>query len=231
MPPPASPGRSYDSSGRREQARQRRTAILDACRQALLRHGYLGLTIRAVAEAAGVSPETVYKTFGGKQGMVKAMYDVTLAGDDASVPLGGRPEVLALRAEPDPEVKIAAYARLARQISERLGAVTAALSTGGPEAEEISAETNRERLTGVTAFVGHLAESGHLPDGRDPSAVAEEAWVLTAPEVYRLCIQARGWSPDRYEDWLRRMLTEALLGPDRSRVRSANRPGSRPTPG
>jgi AcrR family transcriptional regulator len=215
-PTPASRRRTYDSSGRRDQARQRRTAILEACREALLRQGYPGVTIRAVAEAAGVSPETVYKTFGGKQGMVKAMYDVTLAGDETPVPLSGRPEVLALLAEPDPAAKIAAYARIARQISERLGAVTAALSTGGPEAEEISAETNRERLTGVTAFVGHLAEQRHLPHGRDPSAAAEEAWVLTAPEVYRLCVQARGWSPDRYEDWLRRMLTAALLGPGRA---------------
>lgn len=212
MSSPASPRRTYDSSGRQERARRRRAAILDACREALVRHGYVGLTIRGVAEAAGVSPETVYKTFGGKQGMVKAMYDVTLAGDDAPVPLGRRPEVLALLAEPDPRVKIAAYARIARGVAERLGTVTAALSTGGPEAAEISAETDRERLTGVTAFVGHLADSGQLPDGQDPAAAAEEAWVLTAPEVYRLCTQARGWSPDRYEDWLRRMLAAAVLG-------------------
>jgi AcrR family transcriptional regulator len=208
-----SPSRTYDSSGRQHQARQRRTAILDACRDALVRYGYAGLTIRAVAEAAGVSAETVYKAFGGKSGLVKAMYDVTLAGDDTPVPMGRRPEVLALLAEPDPRAKIAAYARLARGVSERLGAVTAALSAGGPEAARISAETNRERLTGVTGFVRHLAETGHLPPGRDPAAVAEEAWLLTAPEVYALGTTGRGWTADRYEDWLRRMLTATLLTP------------------
>jgi AcrR family transcriptional regulator len=213
--PPADSRRTYDSSGRQEQARRRRAEILDACRDILVRQGYAGLTIRAVAEAAGVSQETVYKAFGGKRGLVKAMYDVTLAGDDTPIPMAGRPEVRALLAEPDPAAKIAAYARIARGVSERLGAVAAALSTGGPEAAEIAAETDRERLIGVTAFVGHLAEGGHLrAAGRDTAAVAEEAWVLTAPEVFRLCAAGRGWSADRYEDWLRRILTATLLGAD-----------------
>jgi AcrR family transcriptional regulator len=185
---------------------------LDACRDALVRLGYAGLTIRAVAESAGVSQETVYKAFGGKRGLVKAMYDVTLAGDDAPMPMAQRPEVVALLDEPDPVAKIAAYAGIARGVSERLGAVTAALSTGGPEAAEISAETDRERLIGVNAFVGHLAAGGHLPAGRDRAEAADEVWLLTAPEVYRLGAAGRGWSADRYEDWLRRMLTAALLG-------------------
>ena len=211
--PPAEARRSYDSSARREQARRRRSAILDACRQALLDDGYAGLTIRSVARSAGVSAETIYKQFGGKRGLVKAMYDVTLAGDDAPMPMGRRPEVRALLAEPDPVAAVAAYAGIARGVSERLGAVTAALSTGGAEAAAISAETDRERLTGVTAFVRHLAAGGHLPAGLDPDTAAEEAWVLTAPETYRLCTAGRGWSPARYEDWLRRMLTAALLAP------------------
>ena len=214
MPRPrVEPRRSYDSSARREQAHRRRAAILDACREALVRDGYAGFTIRSVAADAGVSAETIYKQFGGKRSLVKAMYDVTLAGDDAPLPMAERPEVRALLAEPDPLAKIAAYARIARGVSERLGAVTAALSTGGSEAAAISAETDRERLIGVTAFVGHLAAGGHLPAGLDPGAAAEEAWVLTAPETYRLCAAGRGWSPVRYEDWLCRMLTAALLRP------------------
>ena len=95
------------------------------------------------------------------------MYDLTLA-DDAPVPKSERPGVRALLAELDPLRKIAAYARIARGVSERLGAVTAALSAGGAEAAEIAAETDRERLAGVTAFVGHLAAGGHLPAVRIP---------------------------------------------------------------
>jgi AcrR family transcriptional regulator len=60
--------------------------VLAAGRELLLARGYHGTTIRVVAERAGVSPELVYKGFGGKQGLMKAVYDTTLAGDDEPVP-------------------------------------------------------------------------------------------------------------------------------------------------
>jgi AcrR family transcriptional regulator len=203
----------YDSSLRRERARARRAAVLDACRAELEHSGYAGLTVRAVAERASVSPETVYKAFGGKHELVKALYDVTLAGDDEPVPLAERPEVRALLGGTDPVAKVAGYARLARQISERLGVITAALSAGGAEAAAITGQTGAERLAGVTAFVRHLESTGGLGAGVDPVAAAEACWVLTAPEVYRLCTSVRGWTGDAYEAWLTRMMTAAVLGP------------------
>jgi AcrR family transcriptional regulator len=202
----------YDSSRRQEGARARRAAILDACRVELAGSGYAGLTVRAVAGRAGVSPETVYKSFGGRRDLVKALYDVTLAGDDEPVPMADRPEVRALIAETDPAAKAAGYARLARVISERTGVVTAALSAGGPEAAAIIEQTETERLVGVTAFVRSVESTGRLGAGVDPVAAAESCWVLTAPEVYRLCVVVRGWSGDAYEAWLSRMLTATVLG-------------------
>lgn len=203
----------YDSSLRRERARARRAAILDACRAELEHAGYAGLTVRAVAERASVSQETVYKSFGGRHELVKALYDVTLAGDDRPVPMAERPEVRALLGEPDPVATVAGYARLARRISERVGVITAALSAGGAEAAAIVGQTEAERFAGVTAFVRHLGSTGRLGAGVDPEAAAEACWVLTAPEVYRLCTAVRGWTGDAYEAWLTRMLTAAVLGP------------------
>lgn len=178
--------------------------------------GYAGLTIRAVAGRAGVSQETVYKSFGGRHDLVKALYDVTLAGDDEPVPLAERPQMRALIAETDPRAKIAAYARLARQVSERVGVVMAALGTAGTEAGSEAAaiveRTGAERLAGVTAFVRHLESVGMLGDGTDPVAAAESCWVLISPEVYRLCVTVRGWTGDAYETWLTRMLSATVLG-------------------
>jgi hypothetical protein len=85
------PRRSYNSEGRREAARRNRAAVLAACRELLFQDGYHATTVRAVAERAGVSAETVYKSFGGKPGMVKALWDITLAGDDEPVPWGTAP--------------------------------------------------------------------------------------------------------------------------------------------
>jgi AcrR family transcriptional regulator len=211
---PMMPGRrTYDNASRLEQARRRRAAILDACREALVHIGYADLTIRAVAEAAGVSQETIYKTFGSKRGLVKALYDVTLAGDDEPLALGERPEVRHLLAEPDPHRKTAGYARLARLVSERVGDIAAQLGTGGVEAAGITAETDRERLAGTTAFVRHLADGGHLRPGVDPARAADECWLLLSPQVFRLATAERGWTADAYEEWLSRMLTAVLLAP------------------
>lgn len=224
------PRRTYDSSRRREQAQLRRAAILDACHKVLVQAGYAGLTIRAVAEAAAVSQETIYKTFGGKRGLVKALYDVTLAGDHEPVALAQRPAVAALLAELDPHAKVAAYARLARQISERLGAITAALNAGGAEAAEIAAETERERFAGVSGFVGNLAATGHLRPGLDPTHAADACWVLISPQVFQLCIADRGWSADTYESWLAQMLTATLLAPRMPpRATRRNTPDRRPS--
>jgi AcrR family transcriptional regulator len=203
--------RVYDSSRRREQARRRRAAILDACRDELVEAGYAGTTVRAVAARAGVSQETVYKAFGTRRALVKALYDVTLAGDDDPVPLAERPAVRALLAEADPRRAVAGYAHLARQISERLGAVTAVLSAGGAEAAELTAETERERLAGTTAFVRHLTDRGHLRADVTAAAAADALWVLTSPQTYHLCTAGRGWSPDAYESWLTRMMAATLL--------------------
>jgi len=45
--------------------------------------------------------------------------------------------------------------------------------------------------------------------------------ALTIPEVYRDLVRDRGWTPDRYQRWVERTLTEQLLtssGRAKSRV-------------
>ena len=72
--------RRYDTSRRREQARQTRDAVLHAAREQFLEHGYAATTVARIAERAGTSVETVYKAFGGKSGLVRALWDRGLAG-------------------------------------------------------------------------------------------------------------------------------------------------------
>src|ERR1700730_6978515 len=64
------------------------------------------MTVRAVAEQAGVSPKTVYKAFGGKEGLMKALWDVTLAGDDQPVAIADRPQMQEEGSAADPAQKL-----------------------------------------------------------------------------------------------------------------------------
>jgi len=43
--------------------------------------------VPAVAEAAGISPQSVYKAFANKAGLLEAVFDVAIAGDDEPVPV------------------------------------------------------------------------------------------------------------------------------------------------
>ena len=72
--------RRYDASSRRAAARQRRDDILSAARELMLRNGYAATTVGAIARAAGVSTETVYKAFGDKPGVVQALFRRGLEG-------------------------------------------------------------------------------------------------------------------------------------------------------
>ena len=83
--------RPYLSSVRDERSRATRQRILTAAGRLLLGGSYASVTIAAIAAEAGVSPQTVYNSVGGKAQVVKAVYDVTLAGDDEPLPIGDRP--------------------------------------------------------------------------------------------------------------------------------------------
>ena len=211
MPATPSAGRRYDAAGRRAAAERSRRAVLDACRYLVLRDGYRATSVRAVAQRAGVSAETVYKAFGNKPGLMKAVYDTALAGDDAPVPMGERPELLAVLGTADPVGKLRGYARFVCGVHQRLGELQAVLAAADPELADLAAEADRERLTGVTAFVAHLRTAGHLAAGLDPARAADACWALTSPQLYALLVNTRGWTPEEYQGQLADLLVSALL--------------------
>jgi AcrR family transcriptional regulator len=205
--------RPYNSERRREAARRNRAAVLEACRELLFQDGYHATTVRAVAERAGVSAETVYKTFGGKPGLVKALWDITLAGDDEPVPMADRPQTREILRTTQPGAKLRLYAAYVRGIHERIAALFTLLTQAGPEVGEVLETGERERLTGVTAFVAHLDEAGALGPRPDPAHLADVLWALAGPQLYTQLTAGRGWSADTYEEWLATTLVATLLPP------------------
>lgn len=205
--------RSYNSERRREAARRNRAAVLEACRELLFQDGFHATTIRAVAERAGVSAETVYKSFGGKPGMVKALWDITLAGDDEPVSMADRPQTREILGTADPVAKLRLYAAYVRGIHERVAALFALLTQAGPDVGEILATGERERLTAVTSFVTHLDETGALGAGAASAHLADAVWALAGPQLFTQLTAGRGWSATTYEEWLADTLTATLLPP------------------
>ena len=81
-----------------------------AARDLFARDGFRPATIAAIAAHAGVSAESVYKGFGSKAAVAKAVFDLVIAGDDEPVPVAERPAMQAVRDEPGVRRKIAMFA-------------------------------------------------------------------------------------------------------------------------
>jgi AcrR family transcriptional regulator len=208
--------RVYDNRRRAEQALLNQRRILEAAYRELLDKGYADTTIAGVAEAAGVSVQMIYKTFGSKAALAKRIYDVTLAGDEEPIPLAERPEIQAIIAEPDPRRKLAMYAAVGRKLAERLGpllhVLLAGAQAGDSELRAFSATTARERRIGVTGVIGHLEAVGALRPGLGSDRAGDILWTLSSPEVYDLLVVERGWSLDDWEAWVAESAAALLLG-------------------
>jgi AcrR family transcriptional regulator len=208
------PRRRYDSTGRREQAAQRRARMLDSARTRFLRDGYAATTVAAVAQDAGVSVETVYKAFTNKAGLLKAVFHVAIVGDDEPIPLLQREAIRANQAEPDPRKKLRMYGEFHATVAERavpIQLVARGAAASDPAAAAVWRTILEERLTGMTHFATHLHEGGHLRAGLTMEEARDVLWTFNSAELWELLVIHRGWTPTRFGTWVGDMLVAALL--------------------
>ena len=205
--------RSYDASGRREQARARRLAVVLAARDLFERDGYRPTTIAAIAAQAGVSAESVYKSFGSKAALAKAVFDIALAGDDEPVPVAARPAMQAIRDEPDVRRRIAMFTEGLAQRQARSAKVQILIRDGRHVDDSLAlvwAKLHDEGLTGMTVLGRQLLETGQLRDGIDLAEVRDVLWNYLAIDHYERLVLGQGWSRERYARWLAHAITGAL---------------------
>jgi len=124
---------------------------------------------------------------------------------------GDRPQTREILRTADLSEKLRLYAAFVRGIHERIAALFALLTQAGPEVVEVLEIAERERLTGVTAFVAHLGEAGTLGPEADRAHLADALWALAGPQLYTQLTTGRGWSAGTYEEWLAATLKATLL--------------------
>lgn len=205
------------SAARAEQVRATRAKVLGAARDLFLRRGYFGATIEAIAQRAAVSPQTVYNVVGGKAALLKSVYDVALAGDDEPVPMGERPIFRQIVAAGDGRTSLALYAKLSREIVNRVGPLVTVVFVEGsgrdPDLRAFIDKIENERAAGTAGLAHHIATRFGLRPELTESEAADVLWSLTAPELADRFTRRRGWTLDRYEKWLATTMADALLGP------------------
>jgi AcrR family transcriptional regulator len=206
--------RPYSSSLRQEQARQTRARILDSAQRLFAERGYAASTMDAVAAAAGVAVDTVYAGFGTKRGLLSALMDVRLGGDDEPIALLDRSGPQAVRSEPNQRRQLEAFAKDISSIIERARPVDDIMRGAAAVDPEIAALRSRlqdQRFQNLLKFVSCVTANGPLRGGMDEEAAAGIVWTLTSPETHRLLRVDRGWTMERYTEWLAATLTLTLL--------------------
>jgi AcrR family transcriptional regulator len=199
---------------RAEQARRTRRAVLDAARDLFLQEGYAATTVAAVAASAGVSVETVYKVFGNKAKLVKAVFDVAVVGDDEPVPMLQRQLVRDIDAEPDAERKLERYGQHIAEVNRRVGPLLLVVRDAAvfnTDAARVWEQLQEERARGMLVFAAKLDEGGFLRPGVTADEARDVLWAFNSVETWDLFVNQRGWAYERWGDWLGRQLTAALL--------------------
>jgi AcrR family transcriptional regulator len=173
--------------------------------------GYVGTSMAAVAVEAGVSPETVYGHFGSKRVLLGELFRRAVRGaDPAPVPEQEVPRRLAAMTDQREQLRL-----FAADITPRLErgaplvAVLAAAAQSDPELAELLTRLHADRRRNLRVLVDALAAGGALRLPVDDAL--DTVWALTSPELQQLLVRERGWTRQRYEEWLVASLAGLLL--------------------
>jgi TetR/AcrR family transcriptional regulator, regulator of autoinduction and epiphytic fitness len=199
----------------RGQARTRfaRRALVDAARTLFVERGYVATTIEAISETSDVPAATVYRLFSSKLGILKALLDTSIAGDDQPLAVQERPSVASLFTEPDPHKVLAGFAGVTTAINQRTNDVYRVLMSAAgsdPAAAELLDALQQQRDLGQRQIARSLSRAHALKPGLRERDAADLIHALMSPEVYRLLVGDRGWTPARYQQWLATTLTQQL---------------------
>jgi AcrR family transcriptional regulator len=206
--------RPYQGVARQARTRRTRAAVVEAALSLFVERGYAATTIEAISARSDTPQATVYRLFSSKLGILKAVLDVSVGGDDAAVAMADRPQVSALLAGEDPKNQLTGFAALLREVMVRVGPVHRILADAArsdEDAASLLAEIARQRHEGQRRVARSLARAGALRPGLREREAADIIHALASPEVYGLLVTDRSWSGERYENWLGSILIDQLL--------------------
>jgi AcrR family transcriptional regulator len=196
--------RPYESPRRREQAAATRRDILDAAQRLFERQSYAATTMAAIAAEAGVALKTVYVAFDTKSGVLRALWNLLLRGDEDDVPVMDRRWYREVLEEPDPERQLRLNARNSRVVKLRIAPVLEVIRNAAPMDSDIGALWSRIQSDfhdNQRSIVKALDERRGLRPGLGVDRAADILWTLNHPDLWQLLVGQRGWTPDQYEKW------------------------------
>jgi AcrR family transcriptional regulator len=199
--------RKYDSTRRLADAEARHRRIIDEATKLFLDNGFVATSIGQIADAAGVSPQTIYATFGSKAGVLGRAIDIATVGDYTDVPIFDRGPTLKTEAD------LVAYARFVRAINERVAPLIRVMEQAAatdPSLGELRSSLIERLRDDCRRWVAELGPKA-LRKGLTEADAADVMAVTGSPYVYTYFTIDAGWSPQQYERWLADAFPQLLL--------------------
>ncbi|MEP7034224.1 MAG: TetR/AcrR family transcriptional regulator [Dermatophilaceae bacterium] len=209
---PVKSPRRYDSSARRRAADERRRAVLNAAGRRFLNDGYAATTVASIASDAGASVEMLYKAFGSKPGLVRALWESGLAGE-GTLPAETRSDEVS-GVETDPLVIIASWARLSMEVAPRAAPIlllVGAAAATDPDMASLKQELDDQRMARMAHNAEALARGGHLREGITLDHARDVLYTYSSPEIFEMLVLRRGWPLEDFAQFLRQGIAATLL--------------------
>src|SRR5215218_9000012 len=194
MADPVKPRRSYHSPRRRQQAAATRQGILEAAERLFAARGYPATTMEQVADEAGVALKTVYVAFATKSGLLRALWDLRLKGDQEETGVAERSWY--------------------REVMERIAGMLKVLRSAAPvdpDADALWRLIQRDFHDNQRVIVKTLHARGALRPGLGVARATDILWTLNHPDVWLLLVGERGWTPGQWERWFAEAACQQLL--------------------
>lgn len=194
------------STGKKgEKSRQTRQRILQAAYELFVDQGYGATTLQGIAERAGVAVQTIYFAFGNKPSLLKELVDVTIAGDDEPIPTMQRAWFRDALAAHTAEAQLRAHVGGTCEVLQRVAPIMDVLRAAGAQDPSLAGMWQQDtdpRLEVQTAAARSLIAKPGAKADLTVQYAADLLYGLLSPQLYLLFIRDRGWTPDRWEQWV-----------------------------
>ena len=180
--------------------------IARAARHLMAARGWTATTIQAIAAEAGVATPTVYAAFGSKLAILDALRSMML--EESTIPA-----LMAEAAdEPDPQRRLRLWATIVRRQMETsydVIAIHREAARSDPESATAYRKVLDGRAKAFLSFVRGIGDS--LPDVMDERSATDLLWAFSNEGLWSELVVERGWTPERFEQWLGDTLVAQLL--------------------
>src|SRR4051812_23158618 len=208
----ARPVRAYRSELRQQQAQLTRSRVLTAAAELFAERGYARTTLAKIAEAAGVSPETVQGQ-GPKVALLIAAVEYAAFGvsdedDILNLEVGRRFVAIQDRNEALDHLvgaQIDVHVRTAR-----IGPALIGAASYDPDVDRYLSDLNARINQQIRRILSVARERGWLREDLAFDELVETMAVISSVDTY-LRLKRDGWTLDRYRAWYRRMMAENVF--------------------